>query len=234
MVGSVAAFGANSWRGTLLADITPGTPPSDILPVSLSQFPSLLDGSTPSIQLQLSTVPEIIMINRESASGSFYVLNSRCTHQGCTVDKFDVNYNIACPCHGSVYSIDGSLQYGAEGPNQPPLDAYNFTFDGNDLLLIEVPGLNLKINSLSVESAAAPGSKRVRLSFPGREGCEYQVGYSTDIKTWTEPVMLSTTATGQANQPKVTSPNNTQMDVWVDSTSSKGFYRIGLVLADYG
>src|SRR6478735_6733530 len=119
MVGSVAAIGANSWRGTLLADISPGTTPSDILPLSLSHFPSLLDGSTPSIQLQLSTVPEIIMINRAPVDGSLYVLNSRCTHQGCTVDKWDLNYDIVCPCHGSTYKIDGSLVFGAAGPNQP-------------------------------------------------------------------------------------------------------------------
>ncbi len=46
--------------------------------------------------------------------------------------------------------------------------------------------------------------------------------------------MLSTTATGQANQPTgTTAPANAPLDVWVDSASLKGFYRIGLAFAEY-
>ncbi len=87
-----------------------------------------------------------------------YVLNSRCTHQGCTVDKWDLNYNIACPCHGSIYIISTAPSYSVPlaEPGQPPLAPYNFTYDGNDLLQIEIPGLDLKINSLSVERPSTP------------------------------------------------------------------------------
>jgi Rieske Fe-S protein len=233
MLGSVAGMGvAGSWRSSLLADISPNTPPSDILPIDLTNFPGLMDGSTPSIQLQLTVFDEIIMINRAPFNGQFYVLDSRCTHQGCPVNKWDADANILCPCHGSNYNIDGSLISGAAGPMQPPLNTYNFSYDGANLLQIQVPGLNLKINSLSLASATV-SNKRLHLSFPVRIGCYYQVGYSTDLQTWTSPVNFALSATGTADQTAILASTSDPLEVWVDSPDPKGFFRIEVILADY-
>jgi nitrite reductase/ring-hydroxylating ferredoxin subunit len=234
MLGSAMALGASGWRGTLLADISPNTPASDILPLPLGDFPGLLDGSAPSVQLQLSYFDEVIMINRAPFNGNLYVLDSKCTHQGCIVGKWDVNGNILCPCHGSNYSIDGSLIYGAAGPFQPPLRTYNFTYDeATSLLKIQVPGLNLKINSTTVQSVNGP-TRRLKLVFPGYLGADYQVNHSNDLVTWQSGVSFAITSGGSADQTVVRCQSaSTPLNVWVDSTTAQGFYRIELVLNEY-
>lgn len=237
LLGSVAAFGSGaSWNGSLLADISPSAPPSDIIPIDLTLFPGLLDGSTPSIQLQLRSfndIEEIIMINRAPFNGQIYVLDSKCTHQGCPVNKWDVNNNIVCPCHGSNYQIDGTLIFGAAGPQQPPLNTYNFNYDDqSNLLKIQVPGLNLKIVSVAVQTSG-PTNNRLRLTFPVRQGCLYQVGYSTDLMNWTEPVTFSSTPGGSANQVSILAQTIDPLNVWVDSPDLRGYFRVEVILSDY-
>ncbi len=233
MLGTATTLGVTAgWRGRQLADISPDTPPSDIIPLSLSAFPGLLDGSTPSIQLQLSLFEEIIMINRAPYSGEIFVLDSRCTHQGCPVNKWDVNAGIVCPCHGSVYNIDGLLVHGVAGSFQPPLNSYQFTYDGTDKLKIQWPGLNLKINDIAVETTA-PASQRLRLSFPAWPGADYRVRYSRDLTAPSQPVLFATTASGQANQTTVTGQTSGPLNLWVDSAAPRGFFQIELVLNPY-
>jgi len=236
MLGSVAALGSGGgWSGALLADISPNAPPSDIIPIDLSLFPGLMDGSTPSIQLQLRSfneIEEIIMINRAPFNGQIYVLDSKCTHQGCPVNKWDVNNNIVCPCHGSNYQIDGTLIFGAAGPQQPPLNSYNFSYDGANLLKIQVPGLNLKIVDVAVQTSS-PTNQRLRLVFPVRQGCVYQIGYSTDLVNWTEPVSFASTPNGTANQTSILAQTIDPLAVWVDSADLRGYYRVEVILTDY-
>jgi Rieske Fe-S protein len=234
MLGSAAALGVGqTWRARLLADISPGTPPSDILPISLTDFPDLMNGNTPSIQLQLSYPNEVIMINRAPYNGFFYVLDSRCTHQGCIVGQWDIDEGIVCPCHGSMYNIDGSLVYGAAGPMQPGLATYNFSYDGANLLQIQVPGLNLKINSVAVQTRTASNT-RLHLSFPVRVGSSYQVASSMNLQDWSSPVYFSTTATGNADTQSVTAVTADPLDVWVDNAGAyQAFYRIEVILTDY-
>lgn len=234
MLGSAAALcGSTGWRGHLLAEISPATPASDIIPIRLSEFPGLLDGSTPSIQLQLSALGEVIMITRAPFSGELFVIDSKCTHRGCIVGKWDLNSDIVCPCHGSNYRMDGSLIWGAAGPSQPPLRSYNFTYDGLDLLKIEVPGLDLEISRVTVQTVAGP-DRRIKLSFPGHAGSVYQVNRSSDLVTWEGPVLFSTTVDGIAAQTSIQCPSqSTPLDVWVDSSTESGFYRIELILSSY-
>lgn len=231
-LGSAIALGVGrGWRATLLADIYPGTPASDILPISLLDFPGLLDGSTPSVQLQLTVFQEAIMINRPPYGNDFYVLNPRCTHQGCRVDKWTSSENIYCQCHGSIYDVDGRVIHGAGGLLQPPLSAYNFSYDGANLLQIEVPGLNLKINGLSVESSTAT-NKRLRLAFPVYMGSDYRVTYSPDLQTEPVPVQFAMTAGGPADRSSIRALTTDPLNVWVDDSGTKGFYRIELILAE--
>lgn len=232
MLGSAVALGGRGWRTTLLADISPNVPSSDILPISLSNFPGLLSGETPSIQLRLSALDEIIMINRPPYNPDvIYVLDARCTHQGCPVYKWESGLGIVCPCHGSTYDVDGRLTYGVAGPFQGSLRSYDFTFDGVDLLQIHVPDLNLKINGITAETITSD-NKRLRLSFPGRYGCDYRVLYSPDLETVSNPVLFSTTATGQADTESVRCLSTDPLNVWVDNFESQGFYRIELLLTE--
>ncbi len=232
MLGSAVALGAGrAVQSTLLAELSPFIPKSDILPISFSNFPGFLTGETPSLQLLLSVFDEAIMINKAPYNDYIYVLNSRCTHQGCLVNKWDLFQNIECPCHGSIFGIDGSLISGAEGPQQPPLQSYAFDYDGVDLLRIYIPGLNLNINGITAENIT-PSNKRLRLSFPGRAGCEYGVRYSPDLNAAPQPALFAITANGPANQTSLVTYTDTPLNVWVDNAGPRGFYRIELILPE--
>jgi cytochrome b6-f complex iron-sulfur subunit len=71
----------------------------------------------------------IIVINTGEA---FIALSAVCTHQGCMVGYDHGDGNLPCPCHGSVFSITGSV---LEGPADSPLKTYELTQEG-DLLTI--------------------------------------------------------------------------------------------------
>src|SRR5207244_7617099 len=103
------------------------------LRLSLRDFPALLQesgsvrlginplrGSPPSGPMPNGQFYPVV-INR-GPSNAFFALNSRCTHQGCVVDAMDPGTNlINCPCHGSIYSIEGRR---ISGPATGPLTKY--------------------------------------------------------------------------------------------------------------
>jgi Rieske Fe-S protein len=51
--------------------------------------------------------------------------DARCPHLGCSVEG-QVTF-IICPCHGSVFSLDGAVE---AGPATMPLKELAVTFDG--------------------------------------------------------------------------------------------------------
>ncbi len=51
--------------------------------------------------------------------GTFAAVSPICKHQGCTVDI--ARDRLECPCHGSMYSREGSV---LRGPTQAPLDRF--------------------------------------------------------------------------------------------------------------
>jgi len=72
---------------------------------------------------------DLIIIN----TGDEYIaLSNICTHQGCVVSYDSEDNNLPCPCHGSLYSISGSV---LEGPAENPLKKYGLTQEG-DILTI--------------------------------------------------------------------------------------------------
>lgn len=75
-------------------------------------------------------VQNIIVIN--TGGGNYYALSSICTHQGCTVEYNKGTGKIQCPCHGSVYSISGSV---LNGPAPLPLQSFPISLAG-DILTI--------------------------------------------------------------------------------------------------
>ena len=189
----------------------------------------MLTGDTPSIQIQISGFPEVIMITL--VSQGMFVLNSRCTHMGCTVNAWNAGDNILCPCHGSNYNVDGSIIVAAvPGSGQPSLATYDFNWDGSDLLQIDVPGLDLTVNQIAVEKII-PGNTRLRLDFPGRALSTYQVFYTPDLVSEAQSVQFSLTADGAADQSSIDIGfSDTPTSVWVDDSGTQGFYSIALVI----
>jgi cytochrome b6-f complex iron-sulfur subunit len=74
-------------------------------------------------------IQNIIVINN---GGNFVALSNVCTHQGCTVAYNAGDGNIQCPCHGSVYTTNGSV---ISGPAPRALKSYPVTVTGNILAI---------------------------------------------------------------------------------------------------
>ena len=72
---------------------------------SVAQFPV---GS----QTTLPQIPATLLSTREG----FTALSLTCTHLGCTVEPWENGYQ--CPCHGSRYDANGTVQ---RGPARLPL-----------------------------------------------------------------------------------------------------------------
>ncbi len=71
----------------------------------------------------------ILVINLDN---QFVALSSICTHQGCTVGYNKVANDIECPCHGSIYSVSGSV---VVGPAVSPLHSFPVTLAGTVLTI---------------------------------------------------------------------------------------------------
>lgn len=74
---------------------------------------------------------------RRKTDGSYYALLLECTHKQCTVNP--ASSQLACPCHGSRYDLDGNV---VEGPARRNLYAYPVTSD-SETIYIELPNRGL-------------------------------------------------------------------------------------------
>ncbi len=66
---------------------------------------------------------EKIYVFRDQAKG-FAAANAVCTHLGCTVNYFQSDGRFHCPCHGSIFASDGTVQH---GPAPKPLQWFEVT-----------------------------------------------------------------------------------------------------------
>jgi menaquinol-cytochrome c reductase iron-sulfur subunit len=64
--------------------------------------------------------------------GSIRAFGPQCTHLGCAYHWDDRKNDFVCPCHNSVFAIDGKV---ISGPAPRPLDRYAVRLEGNKLLL---------------------------------------------------------------------------------------------------
>jgi len=77
-------------------------------------------------------VPGDRVIVLRDTDTTFVVLSDICTHAGCSVG-FDVALDqMTCPCHGSRFTLTGSV---ARGPARQPLKQYISTYDTTAQLL---------------------------------------------------------------------------------------------------
>ncbi len=62
----------------------------------------------------------------------------QCTHLGCAYHWDEAKTEFICPCHSSIFSIDGKV---VAGPAPRPLDRYQTRMDGTKLMLgaLETP-----------------------------------------------------------------------------------------------
>ncbi len=67
-----------------------------------------------------------------AADGGFYALSSVCTHLGCMTRYAPESAQLACPCHGSRFSLDGRV---AAGPAPRPLRRLQITLERGVLVV---------------------------------------------------------------------------------------------------
>lgn len=89
---------------------------------------AVVDGS-----LIVTAPKDTIVVVRTSAT-ALVALSDVCTHQGCNVRYDRVGKVLNCPCHGSRFSLSGTV---LRGPATTPLKNYTTQFDqGMNLLTI--------------------------------------------------------------------------------------------------
>jgi cytochrome b6-f complex iron-sulfur subunit len=77
-------------------------------------------------------VPFPLVVLRSSAS-QMLAFDARCPHLGCAVSG--AQNLLICPCHGSLFNLDGSVKL---GPAVLPLTPLQVTFDGTQVV-VKVP-----------------------------------------------------------------------------------------------
>lgn len=92
--------------------------------LSLSEY-SALNDEFGSVKLSSNN---IIVIN--TGGGNYVALSFICTHRSCSLSYNSSANNLPCPCHGSVFDINGNV---LEGPATLPLKKYTTVLDGNVL-----------------------------------------------------------------------------------------------------
>ena len=68
----------------------------------------------------------------KSASNRVTAFGPQCTHLGCAYHWEDTKNQFLCPCHSSLFGIDGTVQ---GGPAPRPLDRYDVRVQGTKLRL---------------------------------------------------------------------------------------------------
>jgi Rieske Fe-S protein len=218
---SSSLFG-KAWLATATAAPSAATVGgTGVLHLNISDFPAL-QSANGSVSLSVTNNIGVfypLLVNRGTGN-QFFALSTRCTHLGCVVPPFSSAFGASvCPCHGSRYSIDGTV---IGGPAPASLSRYTNTFDGVNSLRIQLPGLGYSISTLAVQTGAGP---RLRMSFRTLQNAEYQVRVRESIGGQWSITMFATTADGQAVN-DILVGNGFTRDVFVDSSTPSGFYAI--------
>jgi menaquinol-cytochrome c reductase iron-sulfur subunit len=69
--------------------------------------------------------------------GNIVAFGPQCTHLGCPYHWEEEKKDFLCPCHTSVFAVDGSV---VSGPAPRPLERYQTKLQGSKLLLGQLGG----------------------------------------------------------------------------------------------
>jgi len=226
-----------TWTQILAAEITPSAASTaGTLQINLQDFPVLLSESG-SVRLGINPLRGSppngpmpngqfypVIINR-GASDTFHALSSRCTHQGCVVDTLDSSTErMACPCHDSMYAIDGRR---VSGPASSALTRYPATYDGQDLLEVRIPNLGYSLVGSNVQPAGNV-SPRFRLDFRARRNVEYEVQFRESLDKDPTVIPFSTTADGAVESTVFIPASDTNASLFVERNSPMGIYVVAV------
>ncbi len=110
---------------TANSSLTDSTSGGGDLTVDLSQSVNSVLNSPGGFKV----IQSVIVINKGTG---FVAMSSICTHQGCTVNFDSVSNTLICPCHGSKFSLEGTV---VNGPAITPLQLYKVSQSGTVLTI---------------------------------------------------------------------------------------------------
>ncbi len=97
---------------------------------SVGTLAAVATGGAISSKKFASASGSLIVIQDPADSDGVVALDARCTHQGCSVEWEDGSF--VCPCHGSAFSVDGSVK---EGPAEEPLAVFETKIEGETIFV---------------------------------------------------------------------------------------------------
>jgi quinol---cytochrome c reductase iron-sulfur subunit, bacillus type len=106
-----------------ISQLTPG------IPVAVSFQESRLDG------WRLETEKKTAWVVQEPSTNKIVAFGAQCTHLACAYHWEMTSSTFVCPCHGSVFAIDGKV---LDGPAPRPLDRYLTKIENNRLQIGEL------------------------------------------------------------------------------------------------
>ncbi|MCB9566553.1 MAG: Rieske (2Fe-2S) protein [Myxococcales bacterium] len=101
-----------------------------VLHLTLADFPALGEvGGNAVVRADGKGKPILV---RQESEGVYVALSLKCTHLGCGVKLDEASSELACPCHGSRFSLAGEV---LKGPAGAPLDRYPASREGDAILV---------------------------------------------------------------------------------------------------
>jgi nitrite reductase/ring-hydroxylating ferredoxin subunit len=220
MVASVmGGLGMRKSLGGLVGTVKTGL--AGAVTVSLSDFSDLaaVGGSIRVAVPGFISAKDPMILTRTTAN-TFVCVSAICAHQGCIVEPFNGS-RIVCFCHGSEYLADGTVM---QGPATGSLRKFTASFDGNNSVLIRLPGIGYSVAAALVQTTG--GKTRFRIDFPSVSGTYHQVAFHPTLNTSAETlVKFSLTADGPADSDHLLG-DDTNKSVFVDVVQATGFYTI--------
>jgi cytochrome b6-f complex iron-sulfur subunit len=74
----------------------------------------------------------LLVVRDPANAANLIAVNSTCTHRGCAVDWKAGAKEFVCPCHGSKFKADGSVE---KGPAKAPLAKFTVKTEGDTILV---------------------------------------------------------------------------------------------------
>lgn len=218
-----------AWAASLRFDVRPmAKVQSGLLKVKLADFPELNNsggsvrvGTSPVVrnspdEIRASGLLQPVLINR-GAGGLFYVMMAECTHAGCSVNRLSGGI-MQCPCHGSQYTIDGSV---VRGPAAQPLQRLEFR-EQNGSLEIVLPDVPFELVTDRIAS-----SSRFHINFLAFTNMTYQVYFRPSLTAPLQKVNFSTTPNGPLTQIELPGVDNF-VDLYLDRSGTAGFFHVAI------
>ena len=104
---------------------------------------SLPDGI--SAQFFVDGKPAYLLYISVHGTANYTAVKRRCPHSGCTVNYSYQTRRLECPCHGSRFLADGTLE---KGPARRNLTTYPVKME-NGKVIVEIPGSVLAVQGVS-------------------------------------------------------------------------------------